>query len=84
LKVVRVVNLWQAHQIFADEVIEPILNKCQASGLGFDFIYFLNFSYNLDVEPAKVERLVKGLLFLFNFFSATLIPVNLNFKKISV
>uniref|UniRef100_A0A915P432 CID domain-containing protein n=1 Tax=Meloidogyne floridensis TaxID=298350 RepID=A0A915P432_9BILA len=46
LKVVRVVNLWQAHQIFADEVIEPILNKCQASGL--------------DVEPAKVERLVKG------------------------
>lgn len=74
MKVVRVVNLWQAHQIFADEVIEPILNKCQASGLGFDFIYFKLF-LNLDVEPAKVERLVKGLLFLFNFFSATLIPV---------
>ncbi|KAL7076929.1 hypothetical protein ACQ4LE_003704 [Meloidogyne hapla] len=46
LKVVRVVNLWQAHQIFSDEVIEPILRKCEASGL--------------DVEPAKVERLVKG------------------------
>lgn len=46
LKVVRVINLWQAHQIFTDETIESVLRQCKASGL--------------EVEAARVERLVKG------------------------
>lgn len=46
LKVVRVVNLWLAHQIFSDDVIEPVLRHCKASGL--------------EIDMGRVERLVKG------------------------
>uniref|UniRef100_A0A183CII6 CID domain-containing protein n=1 Tax=Globodera pallida TaxID=36090 RepID=A0A183CII6_GLOPA len=46
LKVVRVVNLWQAHQIFTEETLEPVLQHCRASGL--------------EVDPGRVEQLVKG------------------------
>ncbi|KAI1721633.1 RNA polymerase II-binding domain-containing protein [Ditylenchus destructor] len=46
LKAVRVLNLWLANGIFTEDVIEPILQYCRASGI--------------EVDVRKVEFSVKG------------------------
>lgn len=56
--------MWLANKIFEEDVIEPLLQHCRATGLGMFYLVWILKLFIiinvLEVDTEKVEMIVKG------------------------